>query len=115
MLPSWANDTVTRMRPALVDGGHGDLVPDLTNLDDGDSLVISGCSVQPGVNTENRDRRDAVRVALSVYAPSGVDVTAGDVIRWGGVTYRVISQPDAWRSPTGAASHLQIDLEVWEG
>lgn len=115
MPPSWARDTITRVRPQLIDDGHGNQVPDLSDLAAGDHLAIPRCNVQPGVSVENRGLREAVRTALSVFAPAGSDVTQGDYVSWQAVTYRVVAQPEIWSSPTGARSHMRIDLEVWEG
>ena len=43
MLPSWATDTVTRLRATVITQ-RGSEIPDWTNPD---SLEITGCSMQP--------------------------------------------------------------------
>ena len=112
MLPSWANDTVTRIRPGTIER-RGSIEPDWSNPD---TLNISGCSVQPAGTSLSQDGRVlAVSDGYTCYFPPGSDVIAGDKIRFGGKDYQIIGEPRAWTSPTGRVSNLQAQLERWSG
>lgn len=113
MLPSWANDTITRRRAPLVDDGHGNQVPDW-DAPTADA-VIRGCSVQPGATDETLGGRDTTQVDYTVYAPAGVDVKATDGIEYGGDLYEVNGAVRRWSSPTGALAHSMFELRRWEG
>ena len=112
MLPSWANDTVTRIRPGAKEQ-RGSIVPDWSNASE---AQISGCSIQPAGTTLSQDGRVlAVSDAFTGFFPPGSDVKAGDKIRYDGNDYQVIGKPRAWSSPTGRVSNLQANLERWSG
>ena len=112
MLPSWAADTVTRIRPGTKDS-RGSVVPDWTKATE---LSIPGCSIQPGTTTLSQDGRTlAISDGFSGYFPPGSDVKAGDRIVHDGKTYQVIGEPHEWKSPTGRVSSLQAQLERWSG
>jgi len=112
MLPSWANDTVTRLRPGTIDR-RGSKEPDWTNPN---SLDIPGCSIQPAQTTLSQDGRVlGISEGWTAYFPPGADVLAGDKIRWDGEDYKIIGKPRAWTSPTGKVSSLQAQLERWAG
>ena len=53
MLPSWANDEVTRIRPGTKES-RGSTIPDWSQPN---VLKISGCSVQPAQTTLSQDGR----------------------------------------------------------
>lgn len=112
MLPSWANDTVTRIRPGTIER-RGSTEPDWTNSN---ALSISGCSVQPATTSLSQDGRVlGIDDAYTCYFPPGSDVAAGDKIRYNGEDYKVIGEPRAWKSPTGRVSNLQVQIERWSG
>lgn len=112
MLPSWANDTVTRIRPGQIDR-RGSIGPDWSTATE---KQISGCSVQPGGTSLSQDGRVlAISDGYTCYMPPGSDVIAGDKIRFNGQDYQVIGEPRAWTSPTGRVSSLQAQLERWSG
>ena len=111
MLPSWCADTITVMRPALVTS-RGTVVPDWTNAT---VTTITGCSVQTGVTSEDRDGRTATLLGGTLYLPPTADVRAGDRVQFGGSTYEVQGVPMAWRSPTGRVSHIQARIAEWRG
>lgn len=111
MLPSWCNDTITVMRPAMVDS-RGTKVPDWSHVT---RRTICGCSVQTGQTSEDRDGRTATALLGTVYLPEGADVRAGDRIVFCGTTYTVQGEPMVWRSPTGAVSNMQARIAVWRG
>lgn len=112
MLPSWANETVTRLRPTVI-VQRGSEIPDWS---DPDRLQIPGCSMQPAGTSLTQDGRvQGTSDGYTGYLPPGSDVRAGDRIQFGGATYAVIGEPRAWQSPTGRVSSLQVQLERWYG
>ena len=77
MLPSWAKDTVTRLRPGTIDR-RGSLEPDWSKAS---SLEIPGCSIQPGGTSLSQDGRVlAISDGFTGYFPPAADVQAGDRI-----------------------------------
>lgn len=112
MLPSWANDTVTRLRATVITQ-RGSEIPDWTNPD---ALEIPGCSMQPAGTTLTQDGRiQGTSDGYTCYLPLGADVVAGDRIRYNGLTYAIIGEPRIWQSPTGRVSNTQLQLERWYG
>lgn len=112
MLPSWANDTVTRIRPGTIER-RGSIEPDWKNSN---ALDISGCSIQPATTSLSQDGRVlGIADAYTCYFPPGSDVAAGDKIRYNGADYKVIGEPRVWKSPTGRTSNLQVQIERWSG
>lgn len=110
MLPSFANATVTRLRPTLVDDGHGNLEPDWGAPVTAD---IPGCSVQPGATAEDNANRSGVLIQWTVYAPPTADVAAGDAVVYSGTRYSVSGEPARWN--VGFMDHKVILLTRWEG
>lgn len=110
MLPSFASDTIVRVRAVTVEDDHGDLSRDWATSD---RVTISGCLVQPGASQEILDNRESVSIAWTVYAPYGSDVVSTDRVEFEGVTYPVSGEPLRWRSPSGQLSHVVIALERW--
>ena len=112
MLPSWANDTITRIRPGTREL-RGSTVPDWSSVS---KAEISGCSVQPSATGLSQDGRIlGINEGFTCYLPPGSDVRAGDRISWNGETYTIMGKPQDWQSPTGRVSSLQIHIERWEG
>lgn len=112
MLPSWAADTVTRIRPGTKEQ-RGSTVPDWTTATE---LEISGCSVQPAQTTLSQDGRVlGISDGYTCFFPPGADVKAGDRIRFSGEVFLIIGEPRAWNSPTGRVSNIQAQLERWAG
>ena len=101
MLPSFAKQTITRIRPG-VKTSRGSTIPDWDNVD---SLVIGGCSVQPG--TTDLD-------GLTCYLPEGADVQEGDRIEYDGNVYTIDGSPRRWQGAFNL-SHVQINLRRWKG
>ena len=111
-LPSWANDTVTRLRAGTIER-RGSVEPDWSNPSE---LDIPGCSVQPASTSLSQDGRVlGISEGYTCYLPPGSDVKAGDRIRWAGNVYTITGEPRAWASPTGRVSSLQAALERWTG
>jgi len=112
MLPSFARQTVDRIRAASTDDGHGNDEP---NWGDASEITLPGCSVQPGATDEVLAGRTATLIQWTVYAPPGVDVLATDRIRYQDVVYEIDGEPARWSSPTGTLDHIVLLLKTWEG
>jgi hypothetical protein len=110
MLPTFARDTIARVRPTLAADGHGNMEP---NWSDAATLSISGCSVQPGASTEDQTNRSGVSTLWTVYAPPTSDVTAHDAVDFRGVRYQVNGEPALWSQ--GFLDHMVIQLSRFEG
>lgn len=112
MLPSWANDTVTIIRPASIES-RGSTVPDWSRATE---TQVSGCSVQPAGTSLSQDGRVlGVMDGLTAYIPPGTDVQPGDRIRFDGEVYTIDGDPRSWKSATGAVSHILLNLKRWSG
>lgn len=112
MFPSFATQTVTRLRPEMADDGHGNTQPDWTRVS---STPIANVVVQPGASEENLLGRDATLIRWTVLAQAGTDILATDRISYQGVTHEVDGPPMAQPSPTGNLSHVVILLKLWNG
>ena len=111
-LPSWAQQTVERIRP-MIKIVRGSEIPDWSNPN---VLQIPGCSVQPANTSLSQDGRiQGITDGYTCYVPPGADIKAGDRIRYEGQDYVINGEPRIWQSPTGRATHMQINLERWEG
>lgn len=72
---------------------YGDLVPVETDRTD-----IDRCAVAPRSSPELTDRgRQGVIVGLTIYMPSGTDVTHRDRFLVGGVEYEVDGEAGTWK------------------
>lgn len=113
-LPSWANDSVVRIRPGTTTR-RGSTEPDWSS-DKVNELTITGCSVQPATTTLSQDGRVlGITDVWNCFFPPGADVAAGDKIRWNGKDYQLMGEPRIWTSPTGMVSSVQASLERWSG
>lgn len=111
-LPSWASQTITRIRPETKES-RGSTIPDWDNTD---SLEIKNCSVQPSSTGLSQDGRVlGISEGYTVYLPPGTDVLAGDRIAFEGNVYTINGEPKPWVSATGRVSHIQLSIERWEG
>lgn len=112
MLPSWARDKVTIIRPSWVEE-RGKKIPD---YDDPAAMVeVSGCSVQPGATSEVQEGRQNTTVRWTLLAPTGTVIGAHDAVEWQGMRYQADGGGQSWKSPTGAVSHVVAALVDWEG
>ena len=116
MLPSFAHETVTVLRPAMR-SSRGTLVPDWQNAS---GHELTGCIVQLPSTSMNLDGRTQTQLTGTVYAPTNSNIRAGDRIEWTdcrGVTHflAVNGEPMPWQSPTGRVSHVQARVAEWEG
>lgn len=113
MLPTWASQEITRVRPGTKTI-RGSEVPDWSP-DKVSELKITGCSVQPASTSLSQDGRVlGIDEGWTAYIPEGSDVLAGDRIKFDGDTYEINGEPKKW---TGAftRSHIQLNLVRWEG
>jgi hypothetical protein len=108
MMPTFARQTITRVRGALVADGYGSLTErDWTNAV---STTITGVSLQPMPSSEYERGREAVLTAWRLYAPAGTDLEAGDRIVYDGDTYDIEGDSQNWPSPTGQLDHVEAVL-----
>ena len=113
MLPSFANQSIVRVRPGTTTS-RGSTVPDWSS-DKVTKLTISGCSVQPASTSLSLDGRIlGIYDGWTAYIPDGSDVKAGDHIEFEGETYEINGEPRAWIGPM-RTSHIQLNLVRWEG
>lgn len=113
MLPSFASQTVTRIRPGTKES-RGSTIPDWSE-DKVTTLTITGCSVQPASTGLSQDGRVlGISEGLTAYLPEGSDVQAGDHILYDGNTYEINGEPKVW---VGAftRSNIQLNLIRWRG
>jgi hypothetical protein len=114
MLPSFASDTVTRVRPVWTTDARGTRRPDYGPA--AGRVALAGCLVQPGASQEVLDNRvGAVAVRWSVFMPAGTDIEASDGVEVDGRLYAVDGEPARHKSPTGALSHVLVLLVDWKG
>lgn len=112
MLPSWASDSITILRPATTTS-RGSTISDWTRAT---STNVGGCSVQPASTSLSQDGRVlGIADGWTAYIPPGTDVKAGDRIVYNGETYTINGEPRAWTSPTGRVTHIQLNLQRWSG
>ena len=110
MLSFW-RQTITRLRPTETTS-RGSTIYDWSNPDE---LDIPNCSVQPSGTSLTQDGRvQGIQDGLTVYAPAGVDVRAGDRIRYAGNVYTINGDPLIWPGAV-ALDHIQLNLQRWRG
>lgn len=112
MLPSFARQTIIRIRPG-VKTLRGSVLPDWDNVT---RAIIPGCSVQPAGTSLSQDGRVlGTTDGLTAYIPSDADVKEGDRIEYAGETYTINGVPRAWPSATGRLDHIMLNLARWSG
>ena len=110
-LQSFWRQTIVRLRPTTTTE-RGSTILDWDNPDE---LTIPECSVQPSSTSLSQDGRVlGVADGLTVYAPAGVDVQAGDRIRFNGEDYTINGDPLIWPG-AGRLAHVQLNLQRWRG
>ena len=110
-LQSFWRQSITRIRPGTK-LERGNRVHDWSNPNE---LVIDECSVQPAGTSLSQDGRVlGVTDGLTVYAPEGADVKAGDRIRYGGNVYTINGEPLLWPG-VARMQHIQLNLVRWYG
>lgn len=112
MLPSFAKQSITIVRPTFIDE-RGSLVPDWDNPEK--TITVDGCSVQPATTSLSQDGRVlGISDGWTAYLPEGTDVQAGDRIIFDGNAYEINGEPREWVGPM-QTSHIQLNLLRWEG
>lgn len=113
MLVSFARQTVTRVRAAVV-VDHGAEVEDWDNPV---TAPIPGCIVDTTSGTRDTANRDGSLVALVVLCPPDADVKPTDRFRVTGYPddFALTQPPRREPSPTGRLAHIQLDLAAWVG
>ena len=112
MLPSFAREAVTVSRAPYKDE-RGTKVRDWAS-ESVTHATVRGCSFQP-VSSETywTDVSQAVTVSARLFMPPGTDVQPDDRITVRGTDYAIQGAPEAWESPTGAVSHIVVNLIEW--
>lgn len=111
MLPSFATETVTRIRAGRITE-RGSTFRDWSNTSE---LTISGCHWQPDSTTSDFTDREQSQLTYTLWAPVDADVLKGDRIVCAGHTFEVIGVPFHWYSPRGAVDHMTCRMVEWEG
>ena len=110
MLSFW-RQTITRLRPGTTTS-RGSTIYDWTKPD---ALTITGCHVQPATTSLTQDGRVAgIMDGMTVYAPAGADIKAGDRIVFDGETYEIQGDPLQWPGAV-ALDHIQLNVRRWRG
>ncbi len=111
-IPSWASQSIIVIRPGVKEQ-RGSEVPDWENAT---RFTVGGCSVQPASTGLSQDGRVlGVFDGMTAYLPPGTDIREGDRVEFDGNVYTINGTPRLWQSPTGRASHVQVNLRRWEG
>ncbi len=113
MLPGFCKQSIQRIRPG-VRTSRGSELPDWEHPSS--TITIGGCSVQPAATSLSEDGRVlGITDGLTAYIPIGSDVVAGDHVAYNGLVYEITGEPRSWQSPTGARSHIQLNLKRYSG
>lgn len=113
MLPSFCNQTITRVRPSTK-VVRGSSIFDWSD-DKVNRLDIFGCSVQPATTSLSEDGRVlGINEQWTAYLPEGSDVKEGDRIEFEGDTYVINGAPKRWTAPL-RLNNIQLNLSRWEG
>lgn len=113
-LPSLiARQAITIERPVMVKI-HGVEQADWSQPP-ADSVIVPGCSVQPGTGGDDRVGRDGIQSDWKVWAPLGTTVGPFDRVTVPGYPgyLTTTSQPEVWAP--GLLQHVVIHLTDWKG
>lgn len=109
---SFMDATVTVSRAPLANE-RGAQVPDWARAR---SHAVKGCLVTAAATSQDRDGRVVqVHDRLTLRAPYGSDIRAGDRVTVDGTVYEVDGDPLNAKSPTGRASTMRCALALWKG
>lgn len=113
MLPSFCNQTVTRIRPGTKES-RGSIIPDWSE-NKVSTLTIGGCSMQPASTSLSEDGRIlGISDLYTLFAPSDADIKAGDRIAFDSKTYTI--DGDVRVQPAAARlQHIQVTLRRYNG
>ena len=97
-------------RPATSTNRNGDDVPNWASVTETD---IDNVAVGPGTGAEDASQRVSGVVAdLTIYAPTGTDITGTDRVEVRGIDYEVVGPTRDWRSPySGDRPGVVVDLK----
>lgn len=111
MLPSFCNQTVTRIRPTTKTV-RGSVVPDWENAN---SKEINGVSMQPASTSLSTDGRVlGISDRYTLFAPPIADIKAGDRIVFDAKTYEI--DGDVRIQPSVLSlDHIEITLRRYNG
>lgn len=105
--------TIVRIRAAETLDPYSKSMKPNWDVPPASEVEVEGCSVQPGSPQQvDRDRRDAVTILFTVWAPI-TDVTEHDRIEYAGTTYAIDKTIQVWNFPP--LSHAVIPLKRVEG
>ena len=109
---SFMDETVTVIRPG-VKTVRGSAVPDWTSATEHE---VGRCQITSASTVQDRDGRVLnVSDRLTLRAPYGADIQAGDRIVHGGKTYEIDGDVSNTKSPTRRVSNLKCTLALWKG
>lgn len=77
-------------------------------------MSVSGCSWQPGVGTNDTQNRAGVQASVTVWLPPDAPVTAKQHVRFAGLDYEIVGEPERWIFGSGL-DHVVVRLNRWEG
>lgn len=111
-----AGETVVRLRRKLVLDPYSEQQT-LGDWSDPDELPIVGAAVAPSSSFSVRDpSRSQVSYSMSLYAPTGSDVQAGDRIRSASGLWLLDGGAMDWRNPfTGTTFGIELQATRVEG
>lgn len=111
MLPSFCNQTVTRIRPTAKTV-RGSVVPDWENAN---SKEIHGVSMQPASTSLSTDGRVlGISDRYTLFAPPIADIKAGDRIVFDSKTYEIDGDVRIQPSVLNL-DHIEITLRRYNG
>jgi hypothetical protein len=111
MLPTFAHQTIEIVHPSEWKDDHGTQIPkyDLTNS--ATIETIEDCVLEP---TDGAEDQNGLRWDYDLNAPPGTPLTGSDLVRYGGIVYKVIAPPQEFESPTGLLDYQHSKLETWK-
>lgn len=114
MLPSFCNQSVTRIRPGTTTS-RGSTIPDWST-DKISTKVINGCSMQPASTSLSEDGRVlGISDLYTLFAPPDADIQAGDRVQFNSKTYEIDGDVRIQPSATGTLDHINITLRRYHG
>lgn len=111
-LPSFATDTVTRLRGNATTDEYGN---DAIDWSAPAEVDVAPSLVQPAATSELDGDREAITTRWTWRMPAGADVIGTDRARWRGEVYQIDGDVQPWDSPTGALDHKVCSLSKVKG
>lgn len=111
MLPSFCNQTVTRIRPTTKNV-RGSVVPDWEHAS---SKEINGVSMQPASTSLSQDGRVlGISDLYTLFAPPDADIQTGDRISFNSKTYTIDGEVRIHPSVLNL-EHIEVTLRRYNG